>query len=270
MCIFGALLFVLVIPILINLAYSKPAFIPWLAMSWDAKDALAFYGSILGAGATIIALVATIRFTTNSQKKERKLSIKPRLDSKWKNITREILSFAKGDDYIFINCTDDKIVSSIQVPDDLINLVEKQKKANTGLTGNASTDYLIGECKKAFAKAYTEYQNSHFVLLYEVSNYGANAIEINFRINEDMVYMPFCIGTNEKVKFIIAFDKKFVGNSPKRINIELIYTDVCSLGWYSQEESFILGLSNTEFQLEQALETKLNSPKEIPKPDTIF
>ena len=37
------------IPILINRAYQFPAITSWLAMSWDAKDALNYYGVIVGA-----------------------------------------------------------------------------------------------------------------------------------------------------------------------------------------------------------------------------
>ena len=77
------MLFVFVIPIVINWLYSRHASIPLFAMSWDAKDALAFYGSILGAGATILALVATFRFTSNNQKGEQKLAIKPNLQTKF-------------------------------------------------------------------------------------------------------------------------------------------------------------------------------------------
>lgn len=37
------------IPILINRAYQLPALTSWLVMSWDAKDALNYYGVIVGA-----------------------------------------------------------------------------------------------------------------------------------------------------------------------------------------------------------------------------
>ena len=37
------------IPILINRAYQLPALTSWLVMSWDAKDALNYYGVVVGA-----------------------------------------------------------------------------------------------------------------------------------------------------------------------------------------------------------------------------
>ena len=60
--------FVFVVPIIINWMYKTPARLPIFAMSWEAKDVLSFYGSILGAAATIIALTKTIKFTRENQR----------------------------------------------------------------------------------------------------------------------------------------------------------------------------------------------------------
>lgn len=50
-----ALIFTIVgVPLLINWAFSVPAFCDFFAVDWDAKDALAYYGSALGFVGTVI------------------------------------------------------------------------------------------------------------------------------------------------------------------------------------------------------------------------
>ena len=56
----GVLLLTVGVPILINEAYKRH--MPY-GVSWNPGDALAYYGALLGAVATIIALIWTISFT---------------------------------------------------------------------------------------------------------------------------------------------------------------------------------------------------------------
>lgn len=59
-----ALLFLTVgIPIIINEAYKYGALYGGYATEWNAADVLSYYGTALGATATVIAMVATIIFT---------------------------------------------------------------------------------------------------------------------------------------------------------------------------------------------------------------
>lgn len=48
------------IPLIINELYKKG---PGYITVWDGADMLSFYGTMLGTGATILALVITIAFT---------------------------------------------------------------------------------------------------------------------------------------------------------------------------------------------------------------
>lgn len=45
---------VMVVPLFINFAFSRPAKCSFFAVNWDAKDALAYYGSVLGFLGTVI------------------------------------------------------------------------------------------------------------------------------------------------------------------------------------------------------------------------
>ncbi len=53
-CILVALFMVVGVPFIINLSFSCPAICNFFAVKWEAKDALAYYGSVLGVLGTII------------------------------------------------------------------------------------------------------------------------------------------------------------------------------------------------------------------------
>lgn len=58
--IFTTLIVTIVIPLAINESYKHGVV---YVTKWDAADVLSYYGAIIGAAATIGALVITIRFT---------------------------------------------------------------------------------------------------------------------------------------------------------------------------------------------------------------
>lgn len=264
-CLVAVILFIFVIPIFINHLYSRPASIPLFAMSWEAKDALAFYGSILGAGATILALVATIRFTARSQKEERKLSIKPRLDSKMRIYTNKILTISEKDNFIFVDYSDSLKVTSKLIPDEVVDIIAKDKKASAPNKKGIDKVLQFGY-ENDFNKTLADYAKSHILILYELNNYGANnAIDVEFIINQSIVYNSFCIPTKEPVRFLLIFNKDIFKDEDeyKRINISIIYTDICSLGLYAQEESFQLVPDTNGLNTFQSGEQQLSKPREI-------
>lgn len=56
-------LFVIVIPIIINETYKYGALHGGYVTEWDAADVLSYYGMLLGTATTAIALIGTIQFT---------------------------------------------------------------------------------------------------------------------------------------------------------------------------------------------------------------
>ena len=119
--------FVFVIPIVINWMYKTPAKLPIFAMSWEAKDVLSYYGSILGAVATIIALTATIKFTRENQKEERKLSIRPYLQtSKFNYTSFEGIPTTK--DVIYMDIKPNIVNYQGGVPDDISGIIDLKNK----------------------------------------------------------------------------------------------------------------------------------------------
>lgn len=53
-CMFAVLFSIVGVPLLINWAYSVPAWCDFFAVDWEAKDALSYYGDALGFMGTVI------------------------------------------------------------------------------------------------------------------------------------------------------------------------------------------------------------------------
>lgn len=256
------IIFIFLIPIGINLAYKTPCSLEIFAMNWEAKDALSFYGSLLGAAATILALTETIRFTVKTQKEEHKLSIKPRLDSKWQHYSDKLLTISEEANFVFIEYSNGEVTSSRDIPSKIQNILDVYKKAPMSDDNHKNdTDVYIYE---AFKDCYDKYISKNLLLLYEIYNYGANnAIEIEFKINDYIICPTFCITTSEPQKFVLILSEDLLINNNKEIEILLTYTDICSFGKYKQRELFSFFKTNNELQTSQAFEYKLSSPKEL-------
>ncbi|UYO61783.1 hypothetical protein LNN31_13460 [Acetobacterium wieringae] len=62
------------VPLIVNFAYVFGQSNALFITAWDAADMLSYYGTLLGASATIVAVTWTINFTSESAKKDRWLS----------------------------------------------------------------------------------------------------------------------------------------------------------------------------------------------------
>ena len=255
--------FLIIVPLGINWIHKIPAPYTFLEMSWEAKDTLQFYGSVLGAIATIFALVSTIRFTVNSQKEERKLSIKPRLSSRLSKYNEDLLSITDDDDFVFIKYSDSLMVSTEEIPMEIANILELQKKAKAKATGDLD-EFIKEEIIKTFKNKYMKYIDNHLLVLYELCNYGANnALEVDFKINGNCACPPFCVPMNATKRFILIVDEEILLNKEKEIEISLTYTDICSLGKYNQKQTAYLSKEDSKFKIVQVVDIDLCSPIEL-------
>lgn len=75
--------FAVIGPMVINALYIKNE---GYITVWRGEDVLSYYGSLLGAVATIIAVILTIKFTVEKEKKERKEAVKPYLQTRSRTI----------------------------------------------------------------------------------------------------------------------------------------------------------------------------------------
>ncbi len=250
------LFFAIIVPISINWIYEIPAPYSFLEMSWEAKDVLSFYGSLLGAVATIFALASTINFTVNNQKSERKLSIKPYLETHKYNYTE--ISKIPSDNVIFLNIYKGLITYQGDIPDDIKDLLVEQERIKNYITVNALAEALFNVKVDTFFK-------KKFVMLYEIENCGAgNAINVELKIGDMLPIQKFCITTNLPKKFVFILNDELLVNEKYELQIYITYSDIASLGKYCQEESFLFkrdGLGNLQtVQMEKDL---LTAPKEI-------
>lgn len=67
---------VIIVPLIINYLYRIGVNNPFFVTFWDAKDVLSYYGTLLGATATIIAVIMTIDHTNKNNQDVRKHSEK--------------------------------------------------------------------------------------------------------------------------------------------------------------------------------------------------
>ncbi len=255
------LISVFVIPILINLAYECPAPFSFLEVNWEAKDALAFYGSFLGAFATIVALIFTIWFTVRSQKEERKLSVKPRLVSELKKYTGDLLTIDENDNIVYVEYKRALLVSGKSVPDDIASIIDFKTKyvneaANKDHLVKTITEFSLKDMKQNFLQ-------NNFIMLYTLKNYGSNnAIEIDFDLDGSSVW-EFCISPNETKRFVLVLNEDLLVNDRKEIKISLKYTDVFSIARYLQKEDFTFARINSEFCFTRTRRYGLSRPMEI-------
>lgn len=67
----------LAVMLIVHLLYSFDAPLTWLETAWGAGDLLGYWGSIIGAGATIFVLLATIDYEKKADEDRAKRSVRP-------------------------------------------------------------------------------------------------------------------------------------------------------------------------------------------------
>ena len=253
--------FVFVIPIVINWMYKTPAKLPIFAMSWEAKDVLSYYGSILGAVATIIALTATIKFTRENQKEERKLSIRPYLQtSKFNYTSFEGIPTTK--DVIYMDIKPNIVNYQGGVLDDISGIIDLKNKRVFDKTYN-----LDGIDNGMYISNVNNYFSSRYLLCYEIKNCGAgNAINVSLNINSRCFVPSFCVTTTESAKIMFILNKELLELSGEYVlKIAFVYNDIASLGKYYQTETIIFSNKNKYGELKtiQRADGLLTPPMEI-------
>ncbi len=248
--IIAGLGFAVIGPIVINALYIKNE--GYLTV-WDGSDVLAYYGSLLGAAATIIALVFTIIFTQKNQKEERKLSVKPYLQTKY-YLLKEYSDARFGDSPLFVQLNNGLIESYSDLPDDLldIKILKERRNSYRDQLGQIFLDRSIKEANEKFF-------GENYVIEYKLKNYGSNtALDIEMGFNDMTMPWKYCIKTDEIKKIFLI-----VNGNISNLEINLKYYDIFHIGKYQQKESFILRRYKEEPQIVQFKENLLTSPEEI-------
>lgn len=225
----------------------------WLQAQWSAGEVLEYCGSIVGAVATIIAIILTILMTYDlhnkeikSQERKYKLSIKPHLQTSHNNINRnDAIKLCDGKTiYVTYPLEDGNETpgSSFSLP----FLVEKNTSASS--VQNVM-DELI-------------FMKEHYIIRYSISNVGAgNAINIQFSINEKSVVPGFSLVVNDQIVFVFVFAASLLRQNSREINFNFEYNDVASIGKYEQHEKIALYVDGETLNSSQCTTDMISMPK---------
>lgn len=251
-------IFISLIIFVILFALTLPLFLANDFNTATSLNLLSYYGSILGAGATIGAVWLTIDFNKKQiederinnetqRKQERSLSVKPYLEAQFLQIfPADHLSHKESIDYDYtyfkIKLDTGNITACTGFPDDL----------------------------KQFKKGFNEStsKQEYLTIKYTLSNVGAgNALQINMKLNNETVCADFALQINAQKIFVFLFILSEETNTHEQ-SIRLVYefSDIYSYKTYQQISEFSLGpsLYNHHMCLFET-NSRISPPKELPR-----
>jgi hypothetical protein len=201
--IIGFLTFIILlvfVPIIINEAYKADT---GYVTVWNAEDVLSYYATILGAVATIAAVVGTILYNEHSRRVDRQRQIMPLLDCRLETDVVHNLKAGYTDGL------------------DIIVLSFMNSHSTKQVTHKMMEDIKKGKYR------YFEYH---------LHNVGAgNAIQIKVTI-DGIRLREFNIQANSKEVLKILIDNNYL-DEPTVIHFQFRYTNVDQSAYYKQEES---------------------------------
>ncbi|MEO1815294.1 MAG: hypothetical protein ABGU93_06895 [Acetobacterium sp.] len=254
---YSSSIFILIIIFLVLFALTLPLL---LAHELNAETSLTFpnllsyYGSILGAGATIVAVVLTINYNKKQigderrlneiqLRNERTLSVKPYLEAQFLQIfPADHLSNICSNDYDYkyflVEFDTNEITPSTHFPENL-----KRYK---------------GGINEITAK------QKYITIKYSLSNVGAgNALDIAMKLNNKSVCPNFALPINTEKVFIFLF--VFSENAKienKAITLVYEFHDIYTLECYLQTDEFDIGPANSYMCLWDS-NSRITPPKKI-------
>lgn len=221
----------------------------WFIANWTAGDVLVYCGEVFGAVATIVAIIFTIVFTQENQKVERKLSIKPHLQTEDRRIyNSDILMGLVANRALFVIYPLDEseiIGSSYELP----YFLKESEMKNPQREILKTLDFL----------------RNNYIIQYTISNAGAgNALNISFTIDGTPVIPPFSLAVNDTKVFVIILKEELLKDIRRSIRLKHVFQDVASIAKYEQHETITLFKEdNGTLNSSQHLNDVLSQPKEI-------
>lgn len=211
----------------------------WWVAKWSAGELLDYFGSLMGAIATIIAVAITIRYTKLSQDEQNILQVKPYLQTKYTSLFSYQELYDNANNRIIISMSDELIESAYEKTW-ILNSIEKNEIDNTVF-----------------------FQHYH-ILKYTLRNVGANsATNIRWTSNDMQLIPEFALSKDETREFIIIIDSNILKDDIKELNFKFIYDDVLSIATYSQKENITITSSSNELYSVQMNGDYLSTPKRI-------
>lgn len=196
------------VPSLIDFLYLKGRYLTMQNTFFSAGDWLSFYGTIIGAGSTIIALVLTIQHN----RKQQIMGAKPLLQS-----SSNRLSLAEDVDRI------ERVHKYLRYPFNNEDIV--------GSSESFTSTYIYRKDNPQIIDT-----KEYLLFSYTVSNAGLGAaVGVNLKINGLVSLPKFYVSNAEAKIFVFIVGKEKVDTT---LNISLQYTDVFGQYVYTQHEQF--------------------------------
>lgn len=198
---------------------------------WGAETTISYYGSILGAIATIVAVLITISDNEKKRKIDRKNQIKPLLDHQMEIHPTDNLKVGNVKEHNVILMTFDHVKEMGIIDKEILSNIRKKES---------------------------------LYMQYHISNVGAgNALLIKLIIDGKVAIRPFNIQANSSKVITIIVDKSYM-DQITNMNIELIYRNVDGSAFYKQGE--ILAFVNVENDfMSLNISDRIDSQEEINK-----
>lgn len=250
------------IPFIINMAYSVDDECVIFETIWGAEEVFGFWGELVGAGATILALIYTIMYTEYQRVNERKESCKPHLSTSmdiWE--AEDIRKKQWNYDYAIVFGKDV----------DIHGLAEWPPIIKTGrmIDNIKSEDYpkeTFLEMKLESAKARLECVKDHLIIEYFVKNVGiGTAIDITLYVDGKKTILPFSLVTAETRRILLICNlEKIEKEDEWDIELKFDYLNVYRDSKFTQKEIFHVYRDEKELLcLTQDFEQTLSKPIEV-------
>ena len=199
---------------------------------WGGEELLGYYGSILGAVATIIAVYKTIDFTINNQKEERKREVRPYLTASFIKCT-EFTEESMGNVDAFFSYSKIKSNYDFYIPEEVAKIILRRKEAEK-VTPNI---WGINKIYDEYNSLLNEYRKKKCLVYCKIENIGANnAIFLNIEHRDMEVNSSLYVAKDKPcvIGLILDEDLLWEGQEETPIDINFTYFDIYSIAKYHQ------------------------------------
>lgn len=205
---FVSLVVLILIPFIIDKLSNVPAITPFLSVTYDSTDILAFYGIVLGSAATILALIETIQYTEKLHSLDYERQITPLLNSDIYNHSDSSLPPHRT---LYVN------VRPIAYFDRVSVMPSVDSRDLDDMFFGAQIDYSVQNISTA------------------------SAVDINVYLNNQLLYGPFSLIAGSETSIgIYFFDEKghLIEEYPRHqsFHISIKYTNAIHSKNFIQEE----------------------------------
>lgn len=249
------------IPFVINELYLKN---DGYITIWGAEDVFAFWGDVVGAGATVLAVIYTILYTEFTRKKDKQINVQPYINTSFSIWKSEDVEKKQWDyEYAIVFGKDKNLYGTIEFPYPI-----SSARAADNLVMTEKNKDIVLQIELESAKAKLESLKNFFILDYEIENVGINtAIDVKLLINRHKAPLPFPVTVNKSRKYLFVCDLSTLQeNEDWTLQIEMCFCNIYKSAGYVQRESFTIHRNADDektLQLSKNFEQALTVPKEI-------